>query len=97
MHGKTTTTSMVAAVLAVAARSYCCGWRRVDAMGSNARLGKSTISLRKPTKATGRSQAVAYSLVVTNIDREHMDCYRDMQDVEETFVEFMNRCPFTAR
>jgi UDP-N-acetylmuramate--alanine ligase len=32
--------------------------------------------------------------VVTNIDREHMDCYRDMQDVEDTFVEFMNRVPF---
>jgi UDP-N-acetylmuramate--alanine ligase len=31
---------------------------------------------------------------VTNIDREHMDCYRDMQDVERTFIEFMDRVPF---
>ena len=32
--------------------------------------------------------------VVTNLDREHMDCYRDMADVEEAFVEFMDRVPF---
>ena len=32
--------------------------------------------------------------VVTNLDREHMDCYRDMEDVEEAFLEFMERVPF---
>src|SRR3974390_1590571 len=32
--------------------------------------------------------------VVTNIDREHMDCYRDMEDVRKTFLEFMERVPF---
>src|SRR5262249_54847153 len=32
--------------------------------------------------------------VVTNIDREHMDCYRDMADVEQTFIAFMERVPF---
>src|SRR5208282_1544627 len=32
--------------------------------------------------------------VVTNIDREHMDCYRNMRDVKKTFLEFMNRVPF---
>ncbi len=32
--------------------------------------------------------------VVTNLDREHMDCYRDMADVESAFVEFMDRVPF---
>ena len=32
--------------------------------------------------------------VVTNLDREHMDCYRDMEDVEGAFVEFMDRLPF---
>ena len=32
--------------------------------------------------------------VVTNIDREHMDCYRDMRDVHRTFLEFMERVPF---
>jgi UDP-N-acetylmuramate--alanine ligase len=32
--------------------------------------------------------------VVTNLDREHMDCYRDMADVEDAFVEFMDRVPF---
>ena len=32
--------------------------------------------------------------VVTNLDREHMDCYRDMADVESAFVEFMEQVPF---
>jgi UDP-N-acetylmuramate-alanine ligase len=32
--------------------------------------------------------------VVTNIDREHMDCYRNMRDVKKTFLEFMDRVPF---
>ena len=32
--------------------------------------------------------------MVTNIDREHMDCYRNMRDVKKTFIEFMDRVPF---
>ena len=46
-------------------------------------------------RATGRFLKLSPVLaVVTNLDREHMDCYRDMADVEAAFVEFMDRVPF---
>src|SRR6202158_4109975 len=96
MHGKTTTTSMVAAVLAAGGLdpTVVVGGR-VDAMGSNARLGKSQYLVAEADES-GRSFLKLSPIlsVVTNIDREHMDCYRDMQDVEDTFVDFMNRVPF---
>lgn len=96
MHGKTTTTSMVAAVLAGADLdpTVIVGGR-VDAMGSNARLGKSHYLVAEADESD-RSFLKLWFIhaVVTNIDREHMDCYRDMADVEDTFVEFMDRVPF---
>ncbi|HEY3928026.1 MAG TPA: UDP-N-acetylmuramate--L-alanine ligase [Candidatus Koribacter sp.] len=96
MHGKTTTTSMVAAVLAGGELdpTVIVGGR-VDAMGSNARLGKSHYLVAEADESD-RSFLKLWFIhaVVTNIDREHMDCYRDMEDVEQTFVEFMDRVPF---
>src|SRR5271155_1314961 len=96
MHGKTTTTSMVAAVLAGGELdpTVVVGGR-VDAMGSNARLGKSQ-SLVAEADESDRSflKLSPILAVVTNLDREHMDCYRDMADVENAFVEFMDRVPF---
>jgi UDP-N-acetylmuramate--alanine ligase len=96
MHGKTTTTSMVAAVLAGGELdpTVIVGGR-VDAMGSNARLGKSQYLVAEADESD-RSFLKLWFIhaVVTNIDREHMDCYRDMADVEQTFVEFMDRVPF---
>src|SRR5450432_1416868 len=96
MHGKTTTTSMVAAVLAGGGLdpTVVVGGR-VDAMGSNARLGKSHYLVAEADESDRSFLKLSPILsVITNIDREHMDCYRDMQDVEDTFVEFMNRIPF---
>src|SRR5260221_2003372 len=96
MHGKTTTTSMVAAVLAAGGLdpTVVVGGR-VDAMGSNARLGKSQYLVAEADESDRSFLKLSPILsVVTNIDREHMDCYRDMKDVEDTFVEFMNRIPF---
>src|ERR1700687_252468 len=96
MHGKTTTTSMVAAVLAAGGLdpTVVVGGR-VDAMGSNARLGKSQYLVAEADESDRSFLKLSPILsVVTNIDREHMDCYRDMQDVEDTFVDFMNRVPF---
>src|SRR3954451_23930180 len=96
MHGKTTTTSMVAAVLAAGGLdpTVVVGGR-VDAMGSNARLGKSQYLVAEADESDRSFLKLSPIIaVVTNIDREHMDCYRDMQDVEQTFVEFMNRAPF---
>ena len=96
MHGKTTTTSMVAAVLAAGGLdpTVVVGGR-VDAMGSNARLGKSQYLVAEADESDRSFLKLSPILaVVTNIDREHMDCYRDMKDVKNAFREFMDRVPF---
>ncbi len=96
MHGKTTTTSMVAAVLAAGGLdpTVVVGGR-VDALGSNARLGKSQYLVAEADESDRSFLKLSPILaVVTNIDREHMDCYRDMPDVEQAFVDFMDRIPF---
>src|SRR5438034_5972258 len=96
MHGKTTTTSMVAAVLAAGGLdpTVVVGGR-VDAMGSNARLGKSQYLVAEADESDRSFLKLSPILaVVTNIDRDHMDCYRDMRDVRRTFLEFMERVPF---
>ena len=96
MHGKTTTTSMVAAVLAYGGLDpTAIVGGRVEAMGSNARLGKSQYLVAEADESDRSFLRLSPILtVVTNIDREHMDCYRDLADVEETFVAFMERVPF---
>ena len=68
---------------------------RVDAMGSNARVGNSEYFVAEADESD-RSFLKLWPIlsVVTNIDREHMDCYRDMADVEHTFVEFLDHVPF---
>ena len=96
MHGKTTTTSMIAAVLAGGGLdpTVVVGGR-VDAMGSNARLGKSQYLVAEADESDRSFLKLSPILaVVTNIDREHMDCYRNMRDVKDTFLEFMDHVPF---
>jgi UDP-N-acetylmuramate--alanine ligase len=96
MHGKTTTTSMVAAVLAAGGLdpTVVVGGR-VDALGSNARLGKSQYLVAEADESDRSFLKLSPILsVVTNVDREHMDCYRNMRDVKQTFLEFMDRVPF---
>ena len=96
MHGKTTTTSMVASVLAAGGLdpTVVVGGR-VDAMGSNARLGRSQYLVAEADESDRSFLKLSPILsVVTNIDREHLDCYRDMEDIERTFIEFMDRVPF---
>ncbi len=96
MHGKTTTTSMVAAVLAGGGLdpTVVVGGR-VEALGSNARLGKSQYLVAEADESDRSFLKLSPILaVVTNIDREHMDCYRNMRDVKQTFLDFMDRVPF---
>jgi UDP-N-acetylmuramate--alanine ligase len=96
MHGKTTTTSMVAAVLAGGGLdpTVVVGGR-VDALGSNARLGNSQYLVVEADESDRSFLKLPPILgVVTNLDREHMDCYRDMADVEDAFLEFMDGVPF---
>ena len=96
MHGKTTTTSMIAAVLAKGGLdpTIVVGGR-IDAMGSNARLGRSQYLVAEADESDRSFLKLSPILsVVTNLDREHMDCYRDMEDVEAAFITFMDRVPF---
>jgi UDP-N-acetylmuramate--alanine ligase len=96
MHGKTTTTSMIAAVLAAGGLdpTVVVGGR-VDAMGSNARVGNSEYMVVEADESDRSFLKLSPVLaVVTNIDREHMDCYRNMGDVKRAFLEFMDRVPF---
>jgi UDP-N-acetylmuramate--alanine ligase len=96
MHGKTTTTSMVAAVLSAGGLdpTVVVGGR-VDAMGSNARLGNSEYLVAEADESDRSFLKLSPVLaVVTNIDREHMDCYRNMRDVKKAFLDFMDRVPF---
>src|SRR5437764_8577692 len=96
MHGKTTTTSMVAAVLAVGGLdpTVVVGGR-VDAMGSNARLGKSEYMVVEADESDRSFLKLSPELAVeTHIDREHMDCYRNLRDVRRAFLDFMDRVPF---
>ncbi|HEX3663060.1 MAG TPA: UDP-N-acetylmuramate--L-alanine ligase [Acidobacteriaceae bacterium] len=96
MHGKTTTTSMVAAVLTAGGLdpTVVVGGR-VDTMGSNARLGQSQYLVAEADESDRSFLRLSPILaVVTNLDKEHMDCYHDMADVESAFIEFMDKVPF---
>ncbi len=95
-HGKTTTTSMVAAVLARGGLdpTIVVGGR-LHALGSNARLGHGQFLVAEADESDGSflrlNPAVA---VITNIDREHLDHYPDLEAVRQAFVYFANRVPF---
>jgi UDP-N-acetylmuramate--alanine ligase len=96
MHGKTTTTSMVASVLTAGGLdpTVVVGGR-VDALGSNARLGTTQYLVAEADESDRSFLKLSPILaVVTNLDREHMDCYRDMADVEGAFLDFMDKVPF---
>jgi UDP-N-acetylmuramate--alanine ligase len=96
MHGKTTTTTMVAAVLAGGELdpTVVVGGR-VDALGSNARLGRSQYLVAEADESDRSFLKLSPILaVVTNLDREHMESYAGMEDVERCFVEFMDKVPF---
>ena len=95
-HGKTTTTSMVAAVLDKGGLdpTVIVGGR-LQHLGSGARLGSGDLMVAEADESDRSflklSPAVA---VVTNIDREHLDAYRDLADVQDAFVGFVNKVPF---
>ena len=96
MHGKTTTTSMVAAVLTAGGLdpTVVVGGR-VDALGSNAKLGTSHYMVAEADESDRSFLKLSPILaVITNLDREHMDCYHDMADVEQAFLDFIDKLPF---
>jgi UDP-N-acetylmuramate--alanine ligase len=95
-HGKTTTTSMVATVLGSAGLdpTFVIGGV-VRAYRSNARLGKSDLIIAEADESDRSFLMLTPTIaVVTNIDREHMDYYHDMDDVRACFANFVNKVPF---
>ena len=95
-HGKTTTTSMVATVLGIAGLdpTFVVGGI-VRSYLSNARLGKSDLMVVEADESDRSFLMLTPTIaVVTNIDREHMDYYHDMDDVRKCFSDFVNKVPF---
>lgn len=95
-HGKTSTTSMVATILGYAGidPTTVVGGV-VDTLGSNARLGQSEWFVTEADESD-RSFLMLYPTiaVVTNIDKEHMESYKGMEDVVQCFTDFINKVPF---
>jgi UDP-N-acetylmuramate--alanine ligase len=95
-HGKTTTTSMVSTVLGNAGLdpTIVVGGV-VGAFGSNAHLGTSDLMVVEADESDRSFLMLTPTIaVVTNIDREHMDYYHDMDDVRLCFTNFVNKVPF---
>ncbi|MEJ2685460.1 MAG: UDP-N-acetylmuramate--L-alanine ligase [Candidatus Sulfobium sp.] len=95
-HGKTTTTSLVSTVLARGGfdPTLIIGGR-LKAIGSNARLGRGEFMVAEADESDGSFLKLSPTIaVVTNIDREHMEFFRDMQSLKNAFVSFINKVPF---
>jgi UDP-N-acetylmuramate--alanine ligase len=95
-HGKTTTTSMVALVLDRGGLdpTVVVGGR-LGVLGSGARLGKGDFMVAEADESDRSFLKLTPTIaVVTNIDREHLDAYRDLADIQEAFVGFLNKVPF---
>lgn len=95
-HGKTTTTSLVAAVLSAAGLdpTMVIGGR-VRMLGTNAKMGEGEILVAEADESDGSFLLLSPTIaVVTNIDREHMDFYQTMERLSESFLDFINHIPF---
>ena len=95
-HGKTTTTSMVANVLAQGGLdpTMVIGGK-VNALGSHARLGRSDLLVAEADESDGSFLRLSPTIIaVTNLDREHLDHYGSMERINECFLEFINKIPF---
>ena len=95
-HGKTTTTSMVASVLAAAGLdpTFVVGGR-VNHAGSNAGVGQGDYMVVEADESDRSFLLLAPVVaVVTTIDREHLDQYGSLEEIQSVFLEFVNRVPF---
>ncbi|MCF8066553.1 MAG: UDP-N-acetylmuramate--L-alanine ligase, partial [Desulfarculaceae bacterium] len=95
-HGKTTCTSLVATLLAAGDLdpTVVVGGK-VGALGSNARLGSGEFLVAEADESDGSFTRLSpVVVVVTNVDREHMEHYGSDQALDEAFVEFINKVPF---
>ncbi len=95
-HGKTTTTSMVATLLGHAGidPTIVIGGR-LNSLGSNARLGQGKFLVAEADESDGSFLKLSPTIaVVTNIDADHLDFYSGIDEIKDTFVEFINKVPF---
>jgi len=95
-HGKTSTTSMVSWMMAQAGLdpTIVVGGK-VDSLGGNAKLGQGEFLVAEADESDGSFLKLSPVLeVVTNIDLEHLDYYRDIEHIKETFLAFIDRIPF---
>jgi len=95
-HGKTTTTSLVATVLRHAGLdpTVVVGGK-VNALGSNARLGAGDLFVAEADESDGSFLRLAPTVaIITNIDAEHLDHYGTHENVKDAFVQFANQVPF---
>src|SRR5580698_2537099 len=96
-HGKTTTTSMIATILSHAGKdpTVVVGGKAAAMGGSNARVGKSDFLVVESDESDGSFLKLSPILaIVTNIDREHLDHYADIEAIRAAFTEFVNKVPF---
>ncbi len=96
-HGKTTTTSMVASILHNGGLdpTVVVGGRVAGLQGSNARVGQSSILVVESDESDGSFLKLAPIVaVVTNIDREHLDHYASLDEIQSAFLDFVNKVPF---
>jgi UDP-N-acetylmuramate--alanine ligase len=96
-HGKTTTTSMIATILSCAGMdpTVVVGGKAAAMGGSNARVGKSEFLVVESDESDGSFLKLSPILaLVTNIDREHLDHYANIETIRAAFAEFVNKVPF---
>jgi UDP-N-acetylmuramate--alanine ligase len=95
-HGKTTTTSMIALVLergGLDPTAVIGG--RLSAFGSSARLGRGDVMVVEADESDRSFLTLTPTVaVVTNVDQEHLESYRDFEDLQQAFVAFANKVPF---
>ncbi|UCD34878.1 MAG: UDP-N-acetylmuramate--L-alanine ligase [Nitrospiraceae bacterium] len=95
-HGKTTTTSLVASVLGEGKLdpTVVIGGK-LKGMGSNARLGQGEFLVAEADESDGSFLKLSPTIaVVTNIDREHMDYFKNIDEIKNAFLSFINKVPF---
>ncbi|MGC8602353.1 MAG: UDP-N-acetylmuramate--L-alanine ligase [Desulfomonilaceae bacterium] len=96
MHGKTTTTSLIAAVMSHARLdpTVVIGGK-LNALGGGAHLGQGDLLVAEADESDKSFLKLFPTIaLITNIDLEHMDCYSSIEEIRSTFLEFINRIPF---
>lgn len=95
-HGKTTATSIVSSILGHAGLDPTCViGGKLNSLGSNAKLGGSKFLVAEADESDGTFLLLSPTIaVVTNIDLEHLDFYKDLDEIKDAFLTFLNKVPF---